>query len=117
MPPRRGLGMFAPVTYVRWRGRILYVLSFLIGMSSITPLGMSDKEEGREAVLRPLALPSLRSPLFPCLRSPFRAEYGIIRSKGSSDRGAYTEDRSMKSLEVEDQVVEGHALKIEASVL
>ena len=28
--------MFAPVTYVRWRGRILYVLSSLIGMSSIT---------------------------------------------------------------------------------
>ena len=112
--------MFAPVTYVRWRGRILYVLSSLIGMSSISPLGMSDKEEGREAVLRPLALPSLRSPLFPCLRSSFRAEYGIIRSKGSKgsrDRGAYTEDRSMKSLEVEDQVVGEHALKIEASVL
>ena len=27
--------MFAPVTYVRWRGRILYVLSSLIAMSSI----------------------------------------------------------------------------------
>lgn len=81
------------------------------------PLGMSDKEEGGEAVLRPLALLSLRSPLSPCLRSSFWAEYGIIRSKGSSDRGAYTEDRSMKSLEVEDQVVEGHTLKIEASVL
>ena len=74
--------MFAPVTLYRWRGRILYVLSSLIGMSSISSsecplsphrnvlyllIGMSDKEEDGEAVLRPLALPSLRSPLFPCL--------------------------------------------------
>ena len=51
--------MFAPVTLYRWRGRILYVLSSLIGMS--------DKEEGGEAVLRPLALPSLRSPYIPLL--------------------------------------------------
>ena len=109
--------MFALVTYVRWRGRILYVLSSLIGMSSISPLGMSDKEEGGEAVLSPLALSNLRSTLSPSLRSSFRAEYGIIRSKGSSDRGAYTEDRSRKSLEVEDKVIEGHTLKIEASVL
>lgn len=28
--------MFAPVTLYRWRGRILYVLSSLIGMSSIS---------------------------------------------------------------------------------
>ena len=40
--------MFAPVTLHRWQGRILYVLSSLIGMSSISPLGMSDKEEGGE---------------------------------------------------------------------
>ncbi len=59
--------MFAPATYVRWRGRTLYALSFLIGMSSISPLGMSDKEESEEAVLRPLALPSLRSPYIPLL--------------------------------------------------
>ena len=78
---------------------------------------MSDKEEGGEAVLRPLALSNLRSTLSFSSRSSFRAEYGFIRSKGSSDRGAYIEDRSMKSLEVENQVVEGHTLKIEASVL
>ena len=59
--------MFAPVTLHRWRGRILYVLSSLIGMSSIPPLGMSDKEDGAEAVLRPLALPCLRSPYIPLL--------------------------------------------------
>lgn len=89
-----------------------------LSVCPLSPLiGMSDKEDGGEAVLRPLALPSLRSPLFPCLRSSFRAEYGIIRSKGSSDRGAYTEDSSMESLEVEDKEVEGHTLKIEASVL
>ena len=67
MPPRRGLSIFAPVTLYRWRGRILYVLSSLIGISSIPPLGMSDKEEGGEAVLSPLALPSLRSPYIPLL--------------------------------------------------
>jgi|GEM_PF-4739490 len=67
--------MFAPVTLHRWRGRILYVLSSLIGMSSIPPsrnvlyllIGMSDKEEDGEAVLGPLALPSLRSPYIPLL--------------------------------------------------
>lgn len=31
------------------------------------PLGMSDKEEGGEAVLSPLALPGLRSPYIPLL--------------------------------------------------
>ena len=67
MPPQRGLSMFAPVTYVKVAGANIicpilpyrYVLYLLIGMS--------DKEEDGEAVLRPLALPSLRSPLFPCL--------------------------------------------------
>lgn len=67
MPPQRGLSMFAPVTYVKVAGANIICPILPYRYVLYPPLGMSDKEEGGEAVLRPLALPSLRSPLFPQL--------------------------------------------------
>ena len=110
--------MFAPVSYVRWRGRILYVLSSLIGMSSISSSECPIKRKVERGCFEAIGSTQSSLSLYSPARDPHSGlRYGIIRSKGSSDRGAYTEDRSRKSLEVEDKVIEGHTLKIEASVL
>ena len=86
--------MFAPVTFRRWRGRILYVLSSLIGMSSISSSECPIKRKVERGCFE--AIGSTQSSL--SLYSPARDPHSGL---------------SMESLEAKDQVIKEYTPKIE----